>query len=160
MNLLRPLAIRLGRQAWLPRFSTYVVAFDRLLQRLTRDRVTLVGLAGLGSLMLTTTGRRSGQARTTPLLYVPYRDGYLVAGSNWGGPNLPAWVLNLEADPDATVAIRRRESPVRARRVVGEERAQVWELMLRTWPNYAKYAERTEREIPVFALEARSGPTR
>jgi deazaflavin-dependent oxidoreductase (nitroreductase family) len=156
-NPLRPLAIRLGGQDWLPRFAKYVVALDRFLQWVTRGRVTLTGLAGLHSLMLTSVGRRSGLPRTTPLLYVPYRGSLLVAGSNWGGTNRPAWVLNLEANPYATVSIRRQVQPVRARLAEGEERAEMWRVMVRTWPNYAKYAGRTSRQIPVFVLEPREG---
>ncbi len=156
MKVLTRVAVAFGGLAWLPRYARYVVGLDRLLQRLTRGRVSLAALAGLPSLVLTTTGRRSGQPRSTPLLYTPYRDAYLVAGSNWGGATRPAWVLNLLADPAAEVSVRRRRHPVRARQVVGEERAALWQEMLRTWPNYAKYAERTDREIPVFVLEPRS----
>jgi deazaflavin-dependent oxidoreductase (nitroreductase family) len=152
---LRPLAIWLGGQPWLPRFARYIVGLDRLLRRLSRGRVTLPGLAGLYSLLLTTTGRRSGLARSTPLLCVPHRGRWLVAASNWGGPTRPAWALNLLAHPDATVSVGREVRPVRARLVEGAERAELWAHMLRVWPNYAKYAERTSREIPVFVLEPR-----
>jgi deazaflavin-dependent oxidoreductase (nitroreductase family) len=152
---LRRLAIWVGGRAWLPRFARYIVALDRLLRRLTRGRVTLPGLAGLYSLLLTTTGRRSGLPRSAPLLYVPHDGRWLVAASNWGGPSRPAWALNLLDHPDATVAVGREVRPVRARLAQGAERAELWEEMLRVWPNYAKYAERTHREIPVFVLEPR-----
>lgn len=153
MNLLRPVAIRLGAQPWLPRFGRLIVGFDRLLQRLSRGRLTLLMLAGLPELMLVVPGRRSGIARSTPLLYVPHPDGHLVAGSNWGSPTPPAWVANLRAVDRATVTIGGRRQAVVPRLVTGPERAQMWQHMLRTWPNYAKYAQRTSREIPVFLLE-------
>lgn len=143
---------------WLPRFARHIVALDRLLRRFTRGRATLPGLAGLHSLMLTTTGRRSGLARTTPLLYVPHHGACLVAASNWGGPTRPAWELNLLAHPDASASVGGQAWPVRARLAAGAERADLWQEMLRVWPNYAKYAERTGREIPVFVLEPREPP--
>ncbi|HET8560322.1 MAG TPA: nitroreductase family deazaflavin-dependent oxidoreductase [Marmoricola sp.] len=153
MNVLRPVAIRLGAQAWLPRFAHLIVGLDRWMQRLSRGRLTLLMLAGLPELMLTVPGRRSGLPRSTPLLYVPHPGGHLVAGSNWGHPKPPVWVANLAAADRATVTIHGRQSTVVPRRVTGAEREQVWQHMLETWPNYAKYAERTTREIPVFLLE-------
>jgi deazaflavin-dependent oxidoreductase (nitroreductase family) len=154
MNVLRPVALYVGSRAWLPRLAKYVVGTDRLLIRLTRGRVTLAGLAGLPELVLIVTGRRTGLPRSTPVLYVPHEGRYLVAGSNWGGPTLPAWVHNLQAAGEAEVRIRDRRQRVRARRVRGEERARLWPVMVRTWPNYEKYAARTDREIPVFELTA------
>jgi deazaflavin-dependent oxidoreductase (nitroreductase family) len=153
MNPIRWLAIRLGRQPWLPRFAKYIVGLDVAIQRLTRGRLTLLSLAGLSEIMLTVSGRKSGIARSTPLLCVPHDDGWLVAGSNWGAPKPPVWVGNLEAADTATVRFKGRTSTVRPRRVTGGERASYWQVMLETWPNYAKYAERTDREIPVFLLE-------
>ena len=152
MNPMRRLAILLGRQPWLPRFTRQIVALDHLLRRLTRGRVTLLTFAGLPELFLTVPGRRTGIPRTTPLLCVPHEGGWLVAGSNWGAPQPPAWVGNLRAASQATVEFRGRETVTTARPVEGEERARVWQVMLATWPNYAKYAERTDREIPVFFL--------
>ena len=102
--------------------------------------------------MLTVPGRKSGIPRSTPLLCVPHEDGWLVAGSNWGAPKPPAWVGNLDAADRATVTFRGRPTAVTPRRVEGAERAAYWQVMLETWPNYAKYAERTDREIPVFLL--------
>ena len=153
MSLLRPVAIRLGRQPWLPRFARWIVGLDRLIQRLSRGRLALLMLAGLPELMLTVPGRKSGLPRSTPLLYVPHPRGHLVAGSNWGDPKPPAWVANLAAADRATVNIHGRQATVVPKRVTGAEREQLWQHMLQTWPNYAKYAERTTREIPVFLLE-------
>ncbi len=156
MNLLRPVAIRVGRLSWLPRFLPQIVWLDRTFHRVTGGRLTLLSLAGLDELYLTVPGRRSGTARTTPLLYVPYDGHYLVAGSNWGAARLPAWVLNLRAAGAAQVEvhaeIRGVRHRVRAREVTGAERGRLWHLMLRTWPNYDHYAARTTRTIPVFEL--------
>ena len=155
MNPVRWLAIRIGGQPWLPRFAKYIVGFDVFLQRITRGRFTLLTLAGLPEIMLTVAGRKSGLPRSTPLLCVPHDGGWLVAGSNWGAPEPPAWVGNLDAASEATVTHRGRPVTVRPRRLGGEERAAYWEVMLATWPNYAKYAERTDREIPIFFLAPR-----
>ena len=152
MNPIRWLAIRLGRQPWLPKFAKYIVGLDVAIQRLTRGRLTMLSLAGLPEIMLTVPGRKSGIPRSTPLLCVLHEDGWLVAGSNWGAPKPPMWVGNLDAADRATVTFRGRPTPVAPHRVEGAERAAYWRVMLETWPNYAKYAERTDREIPVFLL--------
>ena len=155
MNVLTPVAVRLGRQSWLPRFLPQIVALDKAIHRLTGGRFGLLAVAGLPQLMLTVRGRKSGTARTTPLLCVPHEGSFLVAGSNWGAPTLPAWVLNLRADPEPRISHRGREMSVTVREVTGDERDRLWRVMNRTWPNYDKYAERTDRTIPVFELTPR-----
>ena len=155
MNPIRWLAIRLGAQPWLPRYAGLIVGLDRTIQRLTRGHLTLLTLSGLPELMLTVPGRKTGIARSTPLLCVPHHGSWLVAGSNWGQPKPPQWVGNLDVAPVATVGFRGRQTVVVPRRSEGAERAELWRVMLDTWPNYAKYAERTGREIPVFVLTPR-----
>lgn len=150
MGLLTPVAIRLGALEWLPRFLPQITRVDRTLSRLTRGRVTLVRLAGLPSLELTVIGRKSGVARSTPVLCVPHQDGFLVAGSNFGGPTLPVWVLNVRSADTVQLKVNGKQMTAVAREVEGDERARLWEHMLKTWPNYAKYAERADRVIPVF----------
>jgi deazaflavin-dependent oxidoreductase (nitroreductase family) len=152
MNFLTPVAIRLGRQTWLPRFLPQIVWLDRLIHRVFRGRVTLLTLAGLPELYLTVPGRKSGIPRTTPLLYVPHDGRYLIAGSNWGAPKLPVWVLNLRAAGQAEVEVKGRRRRVSVRQVEGAERDQLWRVMVSTWPNYDHYAARTDRVIPVFEL--------
>lgn len=105
-------------------------------------------------------GRKSGEPRTTPLLCVPHEGGWLVAGSNWGAPKLPIWVLNLRAAGGGEVVFKGRRTAVDARQAEGEERAALWRVMNRTWPNYDHYAARTDREIPVFVLMPRSRQAR
>ena len=152
MNPMTRLAVLVGRQKWLPRFLPQIVWLDRAIHRLTRGRFTLLSLAGLPELYLTVPGRKSGIPRTTPLLCVPHRGGYLVAGSNWGAPKPPVWVLNLRASGAAEIDVKGRRTRASVRELAGAEREDVWQVMLRTWPNYAKYAERTDRLIPVFEL--------
>lgn len=154
-GLFTPIARWLGGRSWLPRYLPQIVAVDKLIQRLTRGRLTLVDLAGLPNLMLTVPGRKSGLPRSNPLLCVPYGDSYLVAGSNFGGPKPPLWVGNLEAAGECTVRFRGHTSPATARRLEGDERAAAWRHMLETWPNYAKYEQRTQRTIKVFLLTPR-----
>jgi deazaflavin-dependent oxidoreductase (nitroreductase family) len=150
MNLLRPVAIWMGSLSWLPRFLPQITAMDKFLQRITRGRWSFLRLAGMPSMMLTVLGRKSGVARSTPMLCVPYKGGHLVAGSNFGGPTEPIWVLNVRAADRVTVTVNGRTHDAVPRELTGEERAEAWEHMLKTWPNYAKYEERTHRVIPVF----------
>jgi deazaflavin-dependent oxidoreductase (nitroreductase family) len=157
MGLFTPLAIRIGGIPWLPKFLPQITAFDKFLQRITRGYLSLLRLAGLPSMMLTVAGRKSGISRTTPVLCIPYRDGFLVAGSNFGGQKPPVWVLNVRAAQEraetVTISVDRQTQQARPREIGGAEREQVWAHMCRTWPNYAKYAERTDRIIPVFCFE-------
>ena len=155
MGLLTPLAVRIGSVSWMPRLLPQIVAVDKSLHRLTGGRVTLLDIAGLPNLTLTVVGRKSGLPRSTPLLCVPHDGGWLVAGSYFGGPKMPLWVGNLRAAGEATVEVAHTSYDVTAREPAGEERARMWQVMLRTWPNYAKYGERTDRTIPVFLLTPR-----
>jgi deazaflavin-dependent oxidoreductase (nitroreductase family) len=140
-----------------PRFAAIgrrLVVYDRLLGRRTRGRFVGLGLRDLPCLLLTTTGRRSGQPRTTPLLFVRDGDAYVVIGSNWGQQMHPAWSANLLADPNATVTLDGRRFPVRARRAGGAERDRLVAELRSTWPAYETYAERAGgRDLRVFLLE-------
>ncbi len=148
------MAIAVGRWPWLPRFLPQIVALDHAIHRLTGGRLTLLALAGLPELYLTVPGRRTGLARTVPLLFAPHDGGYLVAGSNWGEPRSPAWVLNLRAVPEAEVEVRGQRRRVTVHEAEGAERARLWDVLVATWPNYEHYAARTDRLIPVFWLTA------
>ncbi|MGB0099167.1 MAG: nitroreductase family deazaflavin-dependent oxidoreductase [Nocardioides sp.] len=155
MNPMRWLAIKVGAQPWLPRFAKLIVGADKLLQRLTRGRIDLLTFAGLPEILLQLPGRKSGILRSTPLLCVPHGGGWLIAGSNWGAPKPPAWVANLVAAEEPLVTFQGRTVAADARLLAGPERAEKWAVMLRTWPNYAIYAERTDRELPLFWLTPR-----
>ncbi|HEV2858513.1 MAG TPA: nitroreductase family deazaflavin-dependent oxidoreductase [Solirubrobacterales bacterium] len=107
-------------------------------------------------LLLTTVGRRSGQPRTVPVMYVPGEEPILVA-SDGGNSSHPAWYLNLEAEPRAEIEIEGRRQEVLARTVTGEEREPLWQRAVALYPAYADYQHRTDRQLPVIVL-ARPGP--
>jgi deazaflavin-dependent oxidoreductase (nitroreductase family) len=123
--------------------------------RLRRRKRTLSGLGtGLDVCYVTTTGRRSGEPRTVPLLYVPADgDGIVLAATNWGRKAHPAWSGNLDATPAATVAIGGQERPMRARRATEEELARYWPRLVELWPAYDAYRSRAGRDIRVYVLE-------
>jgi len=152
MGMLTPLAVRIGALSWMPKLLPQITWLDKLIQRLTRGHWSILRIAGLPNLMLTVVGRKSGVPRSTPLLCVPYGEGQLIAGSNFGGAKAPVWVVNVRAADTVTVSIGGRSHAAVARELDGEERATAWRHMLETWPNYAKYEERTDRVIPVFWL--------
>ncbi len=157
LTFMTPLAVRIGAISWMPRLLPQITATDKFVQRVSKGRVTILDLAGLPNLMLTVKGRKSGVPRTTPLLCVPYEDGNLIAGSNFGQLKPPVWVVNVRAAIEKGEPVRvtqdGRQQQARAREVTGPEREQLWARMVETWPNYAKYAERTDRTIPVFHLD-------
>ncbi|CAA9400104.1 MAG: AclJ [uncultured Rubrobacteraceae bacterium] len=114
-----------------------------------------VGGRMLGSpvLLLVTTGRKSGQRRTTPLLYLEDGDRRVIVASNGGAPKHPVWWLNLQANPEATVEIGGRKTHVRATQARGAEKARLWKRLVQMYGPYESYRKRTDREIPVVLLE-------
>jgi deazaflavin-dependent oxidoreductase (nitroreductase family) len=110
---------------------------------------------GTTILLLTTRGRRSGEARTTPLIHRTDGDRWVIVASKGGAPENPGWFENLEADPDATIEVLDEEIPVRASVAEGEERERLWGLMTEVWPDYDAYQQRTSRQIPVVILTRR-----
>ena len=122
--------------------------------RLTRGRLmNSVGNAPV--LLLTTTGRRSGELRTAPVCYLLDEQKIVVIGSNAGYANDPAWSLNLKANPEAAVEIGAERRTVRARVTEGEERADLWRKMNSQYAGFDDYEARSTRDIAVFALEPR-----
>lgn len=108
-------------------------------------------------LLLTTIGRKSGQERTAPVLYMPDGDRFIVIGTNAGNPRPPAWSLNLVANPEATVEVGRRRIPVAARVAEGAEREDLWRRMNdEVYDGFDLYAAKLSREIRVFVLEPRA----
>lgn len=152
MGLLTPLAIRIGAIEWMPKLLPQIVWVDQHLQQVSRGKVSLLDVAGLPNLVLTVPGRRTGVPRSTPLLCVPYGERYLIAGSYFGGPKQPVWVANLEAAGAGEISVDGMTHRVTARAIKGDERTAVWPHMLQTWPNFAKYEQRTDRLIKVFEL--------
>ena len=110
-------------------------------------------MVGSPVLLLVTTGRKSGQRRTTVLLYLEDGGRHVIIASNGGTATHPAWWLNLQANPEATVEIGGRKIHVRATEARGEEKARLWQRLVRMYPSYEDYQKRTDREIPVILLE-------
>jgi len=109
--------------------------------------------AGRPLLLLTTTGARSGQRRTTPLMYVADRDRLLVIASNAGAPAHPDWYRNLLAHPEATVEVGADTYDVHAVVLEGAERQQLWDKIVESYPFFTEHQAKITREIPVIALE-------
>lgn len=127
------------------------VRVHTLVYRLTEGRIG--GRWGKAPiLLLTTTGRRTGEPRTTPVLYLDDGDAFVVVATNDGAPRNPAWYRNLQANPQAEVQIRSDRIPVRAEDVVPAERNRLWPRLLDIYPNYERDQRRTDRELPVVIL--------
>lgn len=122
--------------------------------RLTRGRVG--GRVGKGPvLLLTTTGRKSGEPRTAPVLYLADGDGFVVINTNAGNAKVPAWSLNLRAHPEAEVEVKGRRTKVRARLAEGQERADLWRRHMEQYSGWDYYESKLDREVGVFVLEPR-----
>jgi proline iminopeptidase len=104
-------------------------------------------------LLLTTTGRTSGEKRTTPLIYGLDGDNPVIVASKGGAPQHPGWYRNLVKNPAAEVQIKGETFAVHARDAEGEERERLWKLMNGIWKHYDEYQQKTDREIPVVVLE-------
>lgn len=109
-------------------------------------------------LLLRTRGRKSGATRTAALLYERDGDDYVVVGSKGGSDQPPAWLLNLEAHPEVEVQIGTRRFRARASVAGKRARDRLWPVMVRRWPQYARYQERTSREIPLILLRPARRP--
>jgi deazaflavin-dependent oxidoreductase (nitroreductase family) len=105
------------------------------------------------SLLLTTTGRKSGEKYIFPLFYGDHGNGFIIVASKGGAPEHPGWYRNILANPNVEVQVGMRKLHAVARTVSGAERAALWEEALKFWPPYADYAQKTTREIPVVLLE-------
>jgi deazaflavin-dependent oxidoreductase (nitroreductase family) len=111
---------------------------------------------GTTILLLTTKGRRSGEERTTPLIYRADDGRFVVVASRGGAPDHPNWFKNIEANPDdVEIQVKGEQMPIRPSVAQGDERDRLWEAMNEVWPDYDEYQERTDREIPVVVLEPR-----
>lgn len=113
-------------------------------------------LGGRPMLLLRTVGRRSGEARTSALLYVPDGDSFAVIASKGGHPQHPGWFHNLSAQPDVEIQVGRERIPVRARVAEGAERERLWARADEVNKGqYSTYQSRTDRQIPVVVLDRR-----
>jgi deazaflavin-dependent oxidoreductase (nitroreductase family) len=107
---------------------------------------------GVPTLLLTVTGRRTGRALTTPLIFGRDGEDYLVVASKGGAPHHPLWYVNLQANAAATIQVKADEFAVTARTAAAAEKPRLWKIMTEVWPNYDAYQARTDREIPVVVL--------
>ena len=105
------------------------------------------------ALLLTTTGRKSGEKYIFPLFYGDVGNGYVIVASKGGAPEHPGWYLNLEKTPSVELQVGERVFPARARTTTGAERERLWRKANEVWPHYDEYAQKTDREIPVVVLE-------
>lgn len=124
-------------------------------------RVTGGGFGGrvqsLPVLLLTTTGRKSGKPRTVPLGFLRDGSAYVIIASYGGLPRHPAWYLNLNSQPEATIQVKRQEMRVKAETASPEKRRELWARLIEAAPGYANYEQRTSREIPVVILHPLDG---
>jgi deazaflavin-dependent oxidoreductase (nitroreductase family) len=138
----------LGDAALIAMYKSHIVIF-----KLSGGRLWNQMSDGL-IMLLTTTGRRSGEARTGPLLVLPWEDGFAVCGSRGGTSKTPSWVHNLRADPRATLTVRNRTIPVSAEEVLDPERyAAVFEGLAEAHNGYRLYARESTRKLPIFLLK-------
>jgi len=104
-------------------------------------------------LLLTTKGRKTGEPRTSPLIYENDGDRYVIVASKGGAPEHPGWYRNLSKNPDVELQVMDEVFPAQARTAEGDERDRLWKLAAQQWPAYDDYKQKTEREIPVVVLE-------
>jgi deazaflavin-dependent oxidoreductase (nitroreductase family) len=110
---------------------------------------------GVPTLLLTATGRRTGRALTSALIFGRDGDDYLVVASMGGAPQHPSWYRNLLAHPEAEIQVLAERIPVIARAASAAEKPRLWQIVVDLWPNYATYQTRTDRDIPVVVLSPR-----
>lgn len=142
-----------GPGSWF--FARVLHHIDRPVYRLTGGRHTFATLvSGIPVVMLTTTGAKSGQPRTVPVLGIPVDGTVAIIASNFGQHRHPAWYHNLRAHPDAEIGVDGQRRQVRAVEAEGERRARIWQEGLRVYPGFGQYERRaSHRQIHVFVLE-------
>lgn len=104
-------------------------------------------------ILVTTTGRKSGQPRTFPIIFTPVGDSYVIMASQGGSPKHPAWYLNILDNPNVKLQVKGRKFDGVARTAVSPEREALWAEAIKGWPRYDLYQSRTERQIPVVVLD-------
>lgn len=110
-------------------------------------------MAGLNVMLLTTTGRKTGQPRVTPLGYFKEGANFVIIASNAGAEKNPAWFYNLKSNPQVKIQIGKQELTARAQVVDSEKRNQMWSELVKMAPAYKKYEKQTKREIPLVILQ-------
>ncbi len=128
--------------------------FNAFLIRITKGRLgSQLGTQSI--LVLHTTGRKSGEPRSTPVAYFEYQGRYLLVASNWGRPHNADWLLNLRRDPHGRIDVKGKTYAVQAREAAGDEYASLWKYATEKHPPYLRYQEMTSRRIPIVVLEPR-----
>jgi len=130
-------------------------ALNTWVYQLSGGRIGGRFLRGAPVLLLTTRGRRTGRARTTPLLYLANGEDVVIVASKGGMPTHPVWFLNLEAAPEVEIQIGSERRPMRARRAAAGEKAALWPKLTAMYRDFDDYQARTERDIPVVVLSPR-----
>jgi len=121
--------------------------------RETDGEVGHIWKRGSKILLLTTKGRKTGNATTTPLIYEQDGDNYVIVASKGGAPQDPGWYRNLAKNPEVEAQVRGDVFHAHARTAEGDERDRLWKLVNEQWPDYDAYQQETAREIPVVVLE-------
>ena len=148
-----PMFQKISGASWFAKVGPKIVPrLDRALHKLSGGRF-LMGQSLVPSMLLTTTGALSGEPRQAPLACMPEADGgWIVVGSNFGREKHPAWTANLIKNPQAQVSFRGKSTPVTAHLLEGSDREEIWPQLMKVWPVYDKYVERSGRELRVFRL--------
>jgi deazaflavin-dependent oxidoreductase (nitroreductase family) len=122
--------------------------------RETGGKVGHIWMNGSKILLLNTTGRKSGETRTHPLIYGTDDSGTLaIVASKGGAPEHPAWYLNLVEDPNVEIELLDEKFKAKARTATDAERSHWWPIMTKEWPDYDDYQEKTDRQIPIVLIE-------
>lgn len=154
VDIVRAAVAPFSRTRLFRRFGPRILPpIERFVDRISDGRMQLSAVL-VPSLILHTTGAKTGEPRDAPLMYTP--DGHgraIVAGSNFAGGRHPAWSANLLAHPDAEITVRGQRMPVHATLIPDHERDATWERIQRQWPGYRQYERESGRIVRLFRLQ-------
>jgi deazaflavin-dependent oxidoreductase (nitroreductase family) len=152
--MVRAVVEKAAASRWFCRYGPrFIPQVDRTVHAVTGGRVMMSQVL-VPTLLLTTSGHRTGLSRSTPLACLPEPGGsFLVVASNFGLPSNPAWSANLLRKPQAQVSFHGRKSLVTASLLTSDEKAQAWPSLLQIWPVYQRYTEMSGRDLLVFRLQ-------
>ena len=154
-RFLRRPAAWVSRTRWFRALAPWLMPrLEKAMRFLARGKTPVSGVL-VPSLVLHTTGAKSGQPRQTELMYCPDRGDMLIAGSNWAQKTHPAWTANLLAHPEAAVDVLGRRTAVTATLVPPDEREATWALLERNWPGYRGYERAAGHDLRIFRLTPR-----
>jgi deazaflavin-dependent oxidoreductase (nitroreductase family) len=135
------------------RVLRWVSRFQVAVYRKSNGRLLNKFLGGYPICVVTTTGAKSGQPRSIPLIHLPHGENKLLVASQGGMPGNPAWYYNVVAHPEVQILVDGKEKTYRARRASDEEKAELWPHLLSLYPDFDEYQARTDRNIPVFICQ-------